>query len=53
MNKRAKGTKKCVVEREIIFQNYVDSLFKIEVLLRLQQRFRGDHHKVYTEEVNK
>ena len=53
MNKRAKGTKKCIVEREIIFQNYVDYLFKNEVLLRSQQRFRSDHHKVYIEEVNK
>ena len=32
-NKKAKGTKKCIVKREIIFQNYVDSLFKNEVLL--------------------
>ena len=52
-NKKAKGTKKCIVKREIIFQNYVDSLFKNEVLLRSQQRFRSDHHKVYIEEVNK
>ena len=51
--KKAKGTKKCIVKREIIFKNYVDSLFKNEVLLRSQQRFRSDHHKVYTEEVNK
>ena len=36
-----------------LFQNYVESLFKNEVLLRSQQRFRSDHHKVYTEEVNK
>ena len=40
-------------EREILFNNYVDSLFKNEVLLRSQHRFRSDHHKVYTEEVNK
>ena len=52
-NKKAKGTKKSIVKREIIFQNYVDSLFKNEVLLRSQQRFRSDHHKVYIEEVNK
>ena len=32
-NKKAKGTKKCIVKTEIIFQNYVDSLFKNEVLL--------------------
>ena len=53
VNKKAKGTKKCVIKREILFNNYIDSLFKNEVLLRSQHRFRSDHHKVYTEEVNK
>ena len=33
--------------------NYLDSLFKNKVLYRSQQRFISDHHKVYTEEVNK
>ena len=28
-------------------------MFKNKVLHRSQQRFRSDHHKVYTEEVNK
>ena len=51
--KKTKGTKKCILKREIVFENYVDSLFKNEVLLRSQQRFRSDHHKMYTEEVNK
>ena len=53
VNKKAKGTKKCVVKREILFNNYLDSLFKNKVLYRSQQRFRSDHHKVHTEEVNK
>ena len=53
VNKKAKGTKKCVIKKEILFNNYIDSLFKNEVLLRSQHRFRSDHHKVYTEEVNK
>ena len=53
VNKKAKGTKKCVVKREILFNNYLDSLFKNKVLYRSQQRFRSDHHKVYAEEVNK
>ena len=30
VNKKAKGTKKCVVKREILFNNYLDSLFKIK-----------------------
>ena len=53
VNKKAKGTKKCVAKREILFNNYLDSLFKNKVLYRSQQRFRSDHHKVHTEEVNK
>ena len=52
-NKRAKGRKKCIVKREITFKNYVYPLFKDKVLIKSQQRFRSDHHKVYTEEVNK
>ena len=28
-------------------------MFNDEVIIRSQQRFRSDHHRVYTEEVNK
>ena len=51
--KKAKGTKKCIVKREITFKNYVDALFNDEIVIRSQQRFRTDHHRVYTDEVNK
>ena len=50
--KKVKGTKKCIVKREITFKNYPDALFNDEVIIRSQQRFRSDHHRVYTEEVN-
>ena len=53
VNKKDKGTKKCVVKRKIFFNNYLDSLFKNKVLYRSQQQFRSDHYKMYTEEVNK
>ena len=53
INKKAKGTKKCVIKRELIFDNYKESLFDNKVILKSQQRFRSDHHEVYTEEVNK
>ena len=36
-----------------MFKNYVDSLFNDEVIIRSQQQFRSDHHRVYIEEVNK
>ena len=47
--KKAKGTKKSVIKRELMFENYKDSLFNDEVMIRSQQRFRSDHHRVYTE----
>ena len=51
--KKAKDTKKCIVKREITFKNYADPLFNDKVIVRSQQRFTSDRHKVYTEEVNK
>ena len=53
INKKAKGTKKCVIKRTFIFKNYKDCLFNDETILRSQQGFKNYHHKVYTEEVNK
>ena len=50
--KKAKGTKKCIVKREITFKNYVDTFFNDKIIVRSQQRFRNDHHKNYAEEVN-
>ena len=38
--KKAKGTKKCIVKREITFKNYVDAFFNDEIVIRSQQRFR-------------
>ena len=52
-NKKAKATKKCIVKRELTFKNYVDCLFNDEVIIKSQQRFRSNHHRVYTEDVNK
>ena len=51
--KKAKGTKKCIVKREITFKNYVDALFNDETVIRSQQRFGSNHHRVYIEEVDK
>ena len=48
-----KETKKCVIKGELMLKDYKDCLFNgDEVLLKSQQRFKSDHHKVYTE-VNK
>ena len=36
-----------------MFENYIDCLFNDKMIRKLQQRFKSDHHEVYTEEVNK
>ena len=50
--KKSKGNKICVIKWEIMFENYTDFLFKDKIIIKLQQRFKNDHHKVYTEEVH-
>ena len=52
-HKKVKGTKKCIIKRELMFENYKDSLFNDNIIPKLLQRFKSDHHRVYTEEVNK
>ena len=52
-NKKAKGIRRCVVKRRVMFENYKDSLFNNKTTMRSQLRFKSDHHNVYTEEVNK
>ena len=52
-HKKAKGTKKCVIKRELMFENYKDSLFNDKIILQSQQRFKSDCHNVYTEQINK
>ena len=45
--------KKYVIKRELVFENYTDCLLNNKIILKSQQGFKSDHHKVYTEEVNK
>ena len=52
-NKKAKGTKKCVVKRSITFNDYVNSLFNDERVIRSQFVFRSHNHQIYTEKINK
>ena len=49
---KAKGTKKCIIKRDILFEHYKDCLFNSKTIIKSQQRFRSDHHNVHTEEVN-
>ena len=51
--KKVKGTKKCIIKRRIMSENYKDSLSNNNTILRSQLRFKSDLHNVYTEEVSK
>ena len=53
IDKKAKGTKKCVIKKMIKFDDYKKCLLKDKVILKSQQRFISNKHDVYTEDVNK
>ena len=52
-NKKAKGAKKCIIKRELIFRNYEDCLFNDKIILKSQRRLKSDCHNVYTEQIKK
>ena len=52
-DKKAKGTKKCVIKRMIKFNDYENCLLKDQVVLKSQQRFISKKHDVDTENINK
>ena len=52
-DKKAKGTKKCVIKKKIKFNDYKKCLFNDELILKSQQRFIVKKHDVYTENINK
>ena len=52
-DKKAKGTKKCVIKQRLKFNDYKDSLLNNQIVLKSQQRFKDEGHDVYTEEIVK
>ena len=52
-HKKAKGTKKCVIKQNLMFESYKDCLFNNKTIYRSQERFKSYYHNMYTEEVNK
>ena len=52
-DKKAKGTKKCVIKKMIKFDDYKKCLLNDEVMLKPQQRFMSKKYYVYTENINK
>ena len=53
IDKKAKGTKKCVIKKMIKFDGFKKCLLNYKVILKSQQRFISTKHDVYTEDVNK
>ena len=51
--KKAKGTRKCVTKRELMFENYKDCFLSEKTIFKKQQRFKSYYHDVFTEEINK
>ena len=51
--KKAKGTKKCVIDKTLCFTDYKNCLFENGKVLRSQQRFKSENHVMYTENINK
>ena len=39
-HKKAKGAKKCVIKRKLLFENYTGCLFNDKTILKSQQRFK-------------
>ena len=53
IDKKAKGTKKCVIKRIIKFDDYKNCLLNDKILLKSQQRFISKKNDVYAEDINK
>ena len=53
MLKKLKEQKKCVIKRIQKLNDYKNCLFKNEIILKSQQRFKSEAYCVYTKEINK
>ena len=52
-DKKAKGTKKCIIRKMMKFNDYKKCLLNDEVIFKSQQRFINKNYDVYTENINK
>ena len=51
--KKAKGTKKCVIQNQLTFKDYVNVLFNKVPMIKSQFGFRSRIHQIYAENINK
>ena len=52
-DKKAKGTKKCIIKKMIKFNDYKKCFLNGEIILKSLQRFISNKHDVYTENINR
>ena len=52
-DKKAIGTKKCVIKRRLKLNDYKDCLLNNQIVLKSQQGFKNERRDIYTEETNK
>ena len=52
-HRKVKGINKCVRDKILKFNQYMDGLLLNKTIRAIQQRFKSDHHTITTEEVNK
>ena len=53
VKRNPKEQKKLVTKRILKYNDYEDCLFKNKIILKSQQRFKGEAQTLYTEEINK
>ena len=51
-HKKAK-VKKCAIKSRLMFKNCKDCQSNDKIILKSQERFKSNHHNVYTEQINK
>ena len=48
-NKRAKGTKMCIIKQKLMFESYKACLLDNKTIYKSQERFKSFYHNMYTE----
>ena len=50
-DKKAKGTKMCVIKQRLKFNDYKNCILNDEITIKSQQRFKSEAHYAYTAEI--
>ena len=52
INEKSKRNKKCIVKKQINFNDYMNALFGENTIRKEQLRIKSDCHNIYTQRVN-